>query len=298
MTQKKTIKSTLLKVRKKSKVIISSISPVLMSKMLYKKAFGKPLNLNNPETFNEKLMWLKLNTYYKNPLVTQCADKFLVREYIRKCGLDHFLNNLIGVWDSVNDINWNNLPHKFVLKCNHGCGYNIICDDKSKLDIEESKRKLRQWMKEDFWRFSAEVNYKYIPKKIICESYLDTDQGFLPYDYKIYCFNGVPRAILLVMDRNGEKKGAFMTTNWEFISDVDGYQKLDELPSRPVSLEDMINASKVLSEPFPFVRVDFYQHGNKAIFGEMTFSPAGCLSTSQTDIDGVSMGDLLDLSKA
>lgn len=284
--------------KQKIKIFVSTISPVLMSKILYKRKFGKSINLKDPKTFNEKLMWLKLNTYYKNPLVTKCADKYLVRSYVKECGYEHLLNNLIDVWDRTDQINWEALPDKFAIKCNHGCGYNIICDDKKNLDIEESKSRLKRWMEEDFWRLSAEVNYKYIPKKIICESYLDTSLGFLPDDYKIYCFNGEPKAILWVMDRAGEKKGVFMSPEWEYISELgEDYKSVVELPQKPKSLDEMIEAAKTLSKPFPFVRVDFYQCGDKAIFGEMTFTPAGCLSTSQTDIDGVSMGDLLDLSR-
>lgn len=279
-------------------MLISAISPVITSKILYKKANGDTLNLKNPRSFNEKLMWLKLNTYYNNDLVTICADKYLVRNYVKECGYGYLLNDLIGVWDSVDEINWNKLPQKFAIKCNHGCGYNIICSDKSKLNIEKSKMKLRRWLNEDFWKISAEVNYKYIPKKIICEKYLDTNQGFLPYDYKIYCFNGEPKTILLVMDRGEEKRGAFMSLDWEFISEVGGdYQAVSEYPRKPKSLNNMLNAAKTLSKPFPFVRVDFYQVDNKPIFGEMTFTPAGCISASETEIEGVPMGQILDLSK-
>lgn len=277
---------------------LSAVSPTLASKYLYKRVFKKKLNLDNPMTFNEKLLWLKLNVYDKNPLVSQCADKYRVREYVKACGYGHLLNDLIDVWKSVDEIDWESLPEKFVLKCNHGAGYNIICDDKSKLDIESTKKKLRKWMKRDYWKESAEVHYKYIPKRIICEKYLESKTSFLPADYKIYCFNGIPKLILFIADRDCDKKGVFMSPEWEFISWVgSSYKKFEKIPEKPESLEEMIRAAAKLSAPFPFVRVDFYHINNRPVFGELTFTPGACLYTSQTTIDGVTMGELLDISK-
>lgn len=281
--------------KKYIRTLLTTISPTLSTKILYKRSKGEKLNLKQPKTFSEKLLYLKLNTYYNNPLVTKCADKYMVREYIKEKGFNELLNELIGVYDSVDQIKWKELPQKFVLKCNHGSGYNIICTDKNKLDIDYTKKQLKKWMSEDYWKFSAEVNYKFIKKKIICEKYLDTDIGFLPIDYKIYCFNGEPKAILVMFDRDSSPKGVFMSTNWEFISNVDKYGAIDELPEKPYSLETMISAARKLSEPFPFVRVDFYQYLNQAIFGEMTFTPAGGISPSETEIDEKSMGELLNI---
>lgn len=116
------------------------ISPTSSTKYLYKKRFKKPLNLKNPESFNEKIQWLKLNTYNNNPTITQCADKYAVREFVKKMGCEELLIPLIGVYSDVNEIDWDSLPKKFVLKCNHGCGYNLICVDKEKLNIEKAKK--------------------------------------------------------------------------------------------------------------------------------------------------------------
>lgn len=281
--------------KKKLKIIITTISPSLSTRILYKRVKGVKLNLNNPKSFSEKLLFLKLNNYYNNPLVTKCADKFLVREYIKEKGLSDLLNILIGSYDTVDQIDWESLPEEFVLKCNHGSGYNIICKNKSVMKETLVKEKLEEWMHEDYWKISAELNYKFIDKKIICEKYLDPEDGFLPIDYKIYCFNGKPKAVLVMMDREGSPKGVFMSTEWELISYIDKYGEVDRLPEKPYSLHEMLSAAEVLSEPFPFVRVDFYQYQNRAIFGEMTFTPAGGLSASETTIDGKSMGEILSI---
>ncbi|HHV50877.1 MAG TPA: glycosyl transferase [Clostridiales bacterium] len=276
--------------------IISTIAPVYASKYFYKKASGKPINLSNPQTFNEKLMWLKLNTYYNNPLVTQCADKYRVREYVEKCGCPEILNDLIGVWDSVDEIGWDSLPDKFAIKCNHGCKYNIICDDKSKLDINDTKDKLRKWMKEDYWRKRAEVNYKFIPKKIICEKYLDTEAGFLPIDYKIYCFHGEPKLVLVCSNRTSKLKLDFYDLDWNLLDY--GAEPGDTTIQKPESFPLMIEYSRKLAGDFPFVRIDFYEYQGKPIFGEMTFSPAACVAKYYNETGQVELGKMLDLSLA
>ena len=134
------------------------ISPTYVSKVRFKRSFARELNLDNPKTFNEKLMWLKLNRYGDDPLVIQCADKYAVREYVEKCGLGHTLNDLLGVWEEAKDVEWSQLPEKFAIKCNHGCGYNIICKDKSRFDIEKAEKTLKRWLKEEHWKEYAELH--------------------------------------------------------------------------------------------------------------------------------------------
>lgn len=151
--------------------LLTIISPVINSKYQYKRVFGKKLNLKQPCTFNEKLIWLKLNTYYKNPLIIQCADKYAARNYIEKCGYAGILNELYGVYERVSDIPWDDLPDKFVLKWNFGCGFNIICTDKSKLNIAEAKSQLKKWGRKKPYLQYSEMQYKGIKKKIICERY-------------------------------------------------------------------------------------------------------------------------------
>lgn len=289
-----------LKYDSTKKIILSNIfSPETLSKYYYYKSNNEKLNLKNPTTFSEKIMWLKLNTYNNNDLVTQCADKYRVRDYVTECGLGHTLNELLYVWESPDEINWSKLPEKFAIKGNHGAGYNLICSDKDKLDILRAEETIQKWLDEDYWKRMAEINYKYIPKKIICESFIGADDDedlTLPSDYKIYCFNGVPKAILYMQDRDTETYGVFMDTDWNFLSYIDKYDTSDIIPGKPETLEEMLGYAETLSEPFPFVRVDFYEHDGKVIFGELTFTPAAGLNPSETMIDGKSMGDLIELN--
>src|SRR5690606_27942797 len=150
----------------------------------------RKLNLNNPATFNEKIMWLKLYRYNNNKLVTTCVDKFKVREYVTKKYNDNILNRLYGVWDDVEEIDWGILPQKFAIKLNHGAGFNLICDNKNELNIKSAEDKLNYWKSMDYWKNRAELNYRYVNKKIVCERFLETSDGEFPVDYKIYCFNG------------------------------------------------------------------------------------------------------------
>lgn len=291
------IYNNLSKTRKKLKMFLSVVSPNLSTKYLYWKQNKKRINLHQPETFSEKILWLKLNTYNDNSLVTKCADKYQVRNYVKDYGFDFLLNDLINVWDSTKEIDWDGLPDKFVIKGNHGSGYNLICTDKKKLNIKKAEQEINNWINEDFWKINSELNYKNIEKKIICERYLNVNDGLLASDYKIYCFNGVPKTILFMKDRDKETEAIFMDTDWKFIAYANKYDRKNVIPSRPASLEIMLKAARALSEPFPFVRVDFYEENGKAIFGEMTFTPAAGINPSQTEINGESMGELLDISK-
>lgn len=258
---------------------LSRVSPVAVSKIRYWQGSGKKLNLKNPQEFNEKLMWLKLNTYYKNPMVIQCADKVRVREYIETCGCKEILIECLGVYDRVEEIPWDNLPKEFVLKCNHGAGYNIVCTDKQKFKIEEQKEKLRRWLKEDYSLTYAEMQYHYIKPRIICEKYLKPKSGILPDDYKVYCFNGKAECIMLCKERaNGHSRFYFFDRDWKCLSWNKSWTKGwgDEI-ERPSCLDALLKYAEKLSANIPFVRMDFYVIDGKVYFGEMTFTPCGCL---------------------
>ena len=145
------------------------ISPTWNTKARYKAGFGKKLDLSNPITLNEKVLWLKLNRYMKHPLVIQCADKYRVREYVESCGCADILNELYGVYEKPEDIPWDDLPNEFVLKWNFGAGMNIICLDKSKMDRTEVVCQLKKWGRRKVWLTHSEMQYKYAPKRIVCE---------------------------------------------------------------------------------------------------------------------------------
>ena len=278
---------------------LSVISPKLVSEIRYKNSFGRKPDLKNPKYFNEKLMWLKLNRYANDPLVVQGADKYAVRKYVEDCGLSNILIDLIGVWDKAEDIDWEKLPNKFAIKCNHGCGYNIICKNKDTFDTQKAEVQLNKWLKENHWKEYAEVHYKHIPKKIICEKYIEGKNEALPVDYKIYCFHGKPMYI-----------GNFIERNMETKSIIRGYFDLDWNPSsvfrfkdemevekfpKPDCLDEMLSYAEILSKPFPFVRVDFYELDGQVYFGELTFTPTGCLGTYYSDEAYSYLGDALNV---
>lgn len=272
------------------------ISPTLNTKLRYKYIFKKPINLKQPKTFNEKLLWLKLKKYNKDPLVIQCADKYRVREYVKSCGCENILVDLIGVWDSAENINWNELPDKFILKWNFGAGMNIICKDKNLLDTKKTISQMNRWKKNKCWLSHSEMHYKYMQKKIICERFLEDKNCPVIPDFKVYCFHGEPLAILVMHNRgNGKMLTEFFDTKWIRLDNSDKYDSPTETSDKPSCLDEMLKASKNLSSPFPFVRCDFYIVNDKLYFGELTFTPAGGLYTSKTNIDGKDMTVFLNI---
>lgn len=276
--------------------MLCGISPTLASRYWYYFNFRKPLDLKNPVTLNEKLMWLKLNTYRNNPLVSKCSDKYAVREYIleRDCG--ELLNELYGVWDSVEEIDWEALPESFVLKCNHGCGYNILCPDKKKMDIAATKALLDKWMHTDFWRKLAEVQYRTITPKIVCEAFLG--RGGQLYDYKFYCFHGKAEYVLVCTEREqGKPRFYFFDRDWKLCPITrDGKAAEEDFHlEKPEHLEEMFQYAERLAEPFPFVRVDLYYVDGKIYFGELTFVPSGALDTSRLPETDLLFGSMLHL---
>lgn len=262
---------------KKFLELVSRISPEANSKMLYRMKTGEKLNLEKPVKFNEKLMWLKLNRYENDKLVAKCSDKYEVREYIKEKNCEKILNELYGVYEDANEIKWDELPERFVLKCTHGCQYNIICTDKSKLNIDKTKKILNKWLKEKYGYKYSELHYLNIKPKIICEKFLEGKNGELPEDYKVYCFNGKAKLILVCSEREGkEAKKDFFDIEWNRLDLREDVTESDTIIGRPDKLEEMLMCAEKLTEGLPFVRADFYIVNNQIYFGELTFSPAAC----------------------
>ena len=283
---------------RKLMAVISTFSPRTTSKIYYRTKLKKKLNLDNPVTFNEKLMWLKHNKYENDDLIVRCADKYRVREYIKECGCEELLNELIGVYDNAKEIDFDKLPDKFVLKCNNAAGYNIICEDKKKLDIEKTRKQLNKWLKSNYWKFVAEMQYKKIDKKIVCEKYLDSKDGNAIEDYKIYCFNGKPKFCMVCIGRNlGRPKYYIMDRNWSLMRiNPTGINAPENFTiPKPKCIDQMYQYAEKLSKPFIFVRVDFYDYNDKPIFGELTFTPAGCIDGNYTDEAQKKMGDMINI---
>ncbi|CAI0836361.1 ATP-grasp fold amidoligase family protein [Serratia quinivorans] len=279
---------------------LATFTPTFKTKLIYKKAFGKRLNLNPPVTWNEKINYLKLNGYSNNTLVTQCADKYAVREYLKAKGCEEILNELYFVCDSVDEIPWGSLPDKFVIKGNHGSGYNLICQDKKLLDVTKAANTIENWMKEDYWKVYAELNYKQINKKIIGEKFIESASGHGPDDYKIYCFHGVPYCTLLCVGREtGTPKYYFFDKDFKFLCYSQdclalSQQEIDAFV-KPEGYDDLFEYARKLSAPFEFVRVDFYIANGKPIFGELTFTPSAGIDTDMLESTDILLGKMLKL---
>ncbi|CDM88961.1 ATP-grasp fold amidoligase family protein [Xenorhabdus bovienii] len=252
---------------------VCKLFPEFVTKLIYKERLNKKLNLEKPVTFNEKLQWLKLNTYKDSKLVTKCADKFSVRDYVKERGCEEILIPIYGDWNKASDIDWGKLPSKFVIKCNHGAGYNIICKNKNFINTEDTIKKLNIWMEEDYWRKAVELVYKDIPKKIICEKFIETSKGALPYDYKIFCFNGQPEFVMICTERESNKpKFYFVDKNWQLLPyGVDYLDANITKLEKPQNFEKLFYYAMKLAQPFPFVRVDLYLNDGVINFGELTF---------------------------
>lgn len=271
------------------------ISQKELVKKQYKMIMGKPLNLENPTTFSEKIQWLKV--YDSTFLKTYCADKLLVREYVKeKIGKDLCLP-VLGVYNKFEEIDFSKLPKNYVIKCNHGSGMNIIVKD-GKVNKQEVKQKLEKWMNTDYLHL-LEFHYKPIHKKIFIEQYMNNEGKTSLTDYKFSCFNGEPKFCQIINDR--------YTNNLHFnyydlyfnpMKDVvrlDHQANYDIKDEKPKNWDLMIEYSKKLSEEFKYVRVDFYEIDGVIYFGELTFTPnSGYLKYKNRETDE-KIGKLLSL---
>ena len=288
-------RSIIYKIRRKLQILFfNCFSHERVSKTYFKIVMKYKLNLKDPKTFNEKIQWLKLYEWPINDLAIKCSDKYLVREYLEENGLQAYENKLLGVYDNAKDIDWSKLPDKFVLKCNHGCAYNIICTDKNKLDKKKAVKTLNKWLKEDFGKFNAEIHYSRIKPKIICEEYLGDNLE----DYKFFCFNGKFKLLYIAVDSESEinkEREAFFDENGNLLDLLNsdyGFYKEAKLPN---NFAELAKISEQLSKPFPFVRVDWYIKNGKVTFGELTFTPSGgMMKLSPIEYD-TKLGDYLDI---
>lgn len=242
-------------------------------KLWFERTTKEKLDLENPKTYNEKIQWMKL--YDSTPLKTRLADKYLVRDWVKEKIGEKYLIPLLGVWDNFDEIDFNKLPDSFVLKANHGCGWNIIVKDKNKFDINDARKKFDNWMKMNFaFKFGLELHYMNIPPKIIAEEYLENDNNDL-YDYKVFCFNGKAESIMYLSERKQGLKMAFFDLNWNKLPFTYSFPRNEADIPKPKNLKLLIELSERLAADFSHVRVDFYILNDGSLkFGEMTFSSA------------------------
>mgnify|MGYP002550925330 CR=1 FL=1 len=266
-------------------------------KETFKNRVGYDLNLENPRSFNEKIMWLKL--YYQDPLITKCCDKFAVKDYVTETIGEGHIVPTIAAWDDPKDIDFNTLPEQFVLKVNWSSGYNIIVKDKSKLDQEATKKQLEKWMQPDRNAYYQLFNwgFKHMKPVVYAEEYIEQVDGQV-YDYKFFIFNGKEKAMFIATDRS---KGFELTYDW-YDRDFNhlpfkygGVMHAEHTPEKPKNYEKMIELAEKLAEPFPFVRVDFYEIGDKILLGEMTFYSGGGVLPFDPEGWDFEMGSWLEL---
>ena len=277
------------------------IAPKIYFEIKYRVIYGKKCNLKQPKTFSEKLIWLNTNVYNKSSLIAILGDKAKVKEYLNNLGYGEYVIPNYFVYQSPDEIELSSLPNQFALKLSVGCGTNYVCFDKNNLNYEELLSRVNQWIKVGFFERNARFVGKPHKEVIVCEKVIGKDY-IAPVDYKFYCFNGKPMAILCVSERNTDTKhGCFMSLDWNLIEDLGEshpkkYAKLLELPEKPMNLNRMVSISQELSAPFPFMRIDLYDVDGEIRFGEFTMAPGGCIGVSETIVDGKSMGDLLELN--
>lgn len=266
-------------------------------KILYYLYMGRRLNLDDPKTMNEKLQWLKL--YDRKPIYHIMVDKILAKGYYGNLiGREHIVQT-IAVWDSVEDIDFNSLPNKFVLKTNHSGGNMgvVVCHEKAKLDIDNTKKRLRKSLKLDIYKLFAEWPYKGIKKQIFAEELIGQDGEEL-VDYKFYCFNGYVDAVLVCMDRQiGDPKFYFFDKKWN----LKRYNKRGRMAPegftipKPENMDKMFELAETISKGIPHLRVDLYNVNGKIYFGEATFFTASGFDTNRLPDADLYFGSLIKL---
>ena len=264
----------------------------------FHQAFGRPMNWEHPTTFNEKLHWIM--RYHRDPIMTQCADKYAVRQFVADRGLERILNRLHGVWDDAKDIRFEALPATWAMKVNHGAGQNIFRRDTTlPPNTDRIRKQLDVWMKRSEYWASREWAYKNIPPKIVCEALMtDPATGQPPTDYKIHCFGGEPRCVEVDSDRFTDHRCDLFDLDWTPFPFSLGYPPSDKPTPRPEALADLLHYARILSRGFPFVRVDFYAMGERVVFGEMTWYPGGGLGRFTPEEYDTRYGEMIELSKA
>ena len=281
--------------------MLKKISRVIPDKLylmlMYRKHFHRFPDFNCPKTFNEKLQWLKL--YDRRREYTKMVDKYAVKQYITEKLGSGFVIPTLGVWDRFDDIEFDKLPDKFVLKCTHDSHSVIICKDKSKLDIESAKQKLTRSLSRNFFYYGREWPYKDVPPRIIAEAYVTDAPGVDSFtDYKFFCFDGVADCVMVCLGRSeGKPKFYFFNKKWDLMRlNISGKEASDNFTiPKPKCMDRMFEVAELLSTNIPFARVDLYQSNDHIYFGEITLYPASGFDANILPESDLYFGELIDL---
>lgn len=272
------MKSKILKLIKKPRLILVYLAVKLVKflpdelylKMYFYGFLGYKLDLKNPKTYNAKLQWLKL--YDKRPEYTKMVDKVDAKDYVASLIGDKYVIKTLGVWNSIDDINWDSLPNQFVLKSTNDSGGVVVCKDKSLLDIQKAKEKLRFTGGRDYAEISKEYPYKNVSHRYIAEEYIEDESGFELKDYKIFCFDGEPKFLFVATGRQqNDTRFDFYDLNFNHLPVLNGHENAEIWPSKPQNFDEMLDVARKLSKNIPHVRVDLYNVNGKIYFGELTF---------------------------
>lgn len=238
----------------------------------YRQWFGKFCNLKNPQTYNEKLQWLKL--YDHRPEYTAMVDKYAAKQYVaERIGEEYVVPVVGGPWKHFDEIDFDRLPDQFVLKTTHDCGGVVICKDKAKLDKASAKDLLERHLKNNYYLTNREWPYKNVEPRIFAEQYLvDNDGSDQLSDYKMFCFDGVPKLLMIASDRQKaeETKFDFYDMQGQHLDLLNGHPNADVMPECPKNYKRMQELAAVLSKDYPHIRVDFYEHCGRLYLGELT----------------------------
>lgn len=237
----------------------------------YKRTHGEYPDLTNPKTYSEKLIWLMLN--HRDERYVQYANKYDVREFVKNSIGEKYLIKCYDIYSNIEDINFDDLPNSFVMKATHASGWNLICQNKNEINKRKTFRVLNYWLKHNYYNFNREWPYKFMNQQIICEEYIGSENGTPPMDYKIFCFDGVPKLIQLDIARFKYHQRNVYDIEWNQIKDVEIAHEQDYTIKyeKPKNLEVMLNVASKLSKGFEHVRIDLYNVDGRIYFGEMTF---------------------------
>lgn len=269
---------------------------VMLSLQYYIK-MGRKCDFRNPKTWTEKLQLYKM--VYRNPLLGICVDKFRVRQYLQEKGMSHLLVKLYGVYDDASQIDFTELPDKFVLKTTDGGGGNnvVLVRNKSEIDVDVLKVQLDSWINvKDInagreWAYTQMTKSRIIAEQLL-ENRLSPEAGI--EDFKILCFHGEPQYIIVDKDRYTDHRRNIYDVDWQRVDVTTDHEQFDSVYPKPENLEGMLDIARKLSEDFPFVRVDLYNIDSKIYFGELTFYPwSGYVKFSPVGFDE-KLGSLLN----
>lgn len=252
---------------------------------------GKGLNLQNPQTFDEKIWWLKLHN--RDPFMTVCSDKYAVREVVKKAGFEDTLIEQLGVYDRPEDIPFASFREEVIIKCTSGSGENVFYDPANPVDPKMIIKRMNYALRQNPYWFSREWNYKYVPRRIVVEKVMRDKCGKLPVDYKFMCFDGEPRLLFLdigLIDDQNIYNHHYPRNIYDMDFNLMPFKETREnYPGevrKPDNWEYMKKIAKKLSEPFPFCRVDLYNIDGSVYFGEITFyHGGGCNSIEPEEWD-------------